>query len=541
MPDAPEAIPSAVTVRKGIVRAYDAVNHKADVQIVGSHPTLIAALRVATDIPAGDVVAGRQCTVLFLDPSNQDDALVLTIQGATPSGGGGGATTFTALTDTPGSYAGDALTYPRVNAGETALEHFDLLNAANAWSALQTFNAPIRATGNTVNDDLGIPRTNIGIIEDNAGLDIVYIGMSGFGRLPFTVMDWAMFKKPVMVWPVSGSGAVDLFTCQITSQALNGTNEVFRAFVGNSKPSGSGTGATIIGLDYGVGITQGPSGVTELTAVKAQVDVTNPGAGTSVADVFIFRGVASLWPDQAIPTRFTALHIPAIHRGVTRWGVRCLDQTTNLMAGQYAYGVQTDEFDASAAGNRWPYWYGDQPSGMIWGLTWEGVINAQERGSPAVTPAAGYRALYPKSDGWYDLDSAGVETKLGSGGAAHGAILTSERYAIGSGYGTVYNHPASNSATGTLAQQEVVVPFACTAKNLYAFADTNGHNGTNVLTVMKNGVATAITVTIAAGSTAVVSDTVNTVSFAAGDKITMRHVENASSGWAYFHWSLELA
>ena len=91
--DDPEAIPGAKIVRKGIVRAYTIGTHKADVQIVGSHPTLLTVIRVATDIPAADVVVGRQCTVLFLDPSNQDDALVLTIQGALPSGGGGGGGT----------------------------------------------------------------------------------------------------------------------------------------------------------------------------------------------------------------------------------------------------------------------------------------------------------------------------------------------------------------------------------------------------------------------------------------------------------------
>lgn len=123
--DDPEAIPGANTIRKAIVRAYDSETHKADVQIVGSHPTLLSGIRVATDIPADDVQASRQCTVLFLDPINQDDALVLTIQGATPSGGGGGATTFIALTDTPGSYSGQALKGVRVNATPNALEFYD--------------------------------------------------------------------------------------------------------------------------------------------------------------------------------------------------------------------------------------------------------------------------------------------------------------------------------------------------------------------------------------------------------------------------------
>ena len=77
-------------IRRAIIKSYDAVAHKASVQIAGSLAVWLDAVRVATNIPAADVVAGRQCTVLFLDPSNQDDAVVISIQGALPSGGGGG-------------------------------------------------------------------------------------------------------------------------------------------------------------------------------------------------------------------------------------------------------------------------------------------------------------------------------------------------------------------------------------------------------------------------------------------------------------------
>jgi len=44
--------------------------------------------------------------------------------------GGGGVTTFTALTDTPNSYLGEALKVPRINVGETALE-FAFLSHTN--------------------------------------------------------------------------------------------------------------------------------------------------------------------------------------------------------------------------------------------------------------------------------------------------------------------------------------------------------------------------------------------------------------------------
>ena len=76
-------------IKSAIIKSYDDAAHKATVQIAGSLGVWLDGIRVATDIPAADVVAGRQCTVLFLDPSNQDDAVVITIQGALPSGGGG--------------------------------------------------------------------------------------------------------------------------------------------------------------------------------------------------------------------------------------------------------------------------------------------------------------------------------------------------------------------------------------------------------------------------------------------------------------------
>jgi len=142
--DDPQAIAGAKIVRKGIVRAYDIVTHKADVQLVGSHPTLIPAVRMATDIPAADVVVGRQCTVLFLDPSNQDDAVVITIQGALPSGGGGGASTFIGLTDTPASYSGQALKELRVNAATNAVEFVDQYAYAHTYAALQAFSLGIK-------------------------------------------------------------------------------------------------------------------------------------------------------------------------------------------------------------------------------------------------------------------------------------------------------------------------------------------------------------------------------------------------------------
>lgn len=49
---------------------------------------------------------------------------------------------------------------------------------------------------------------------------------------------------------------------------------------------------------------------------------------------------------------------------------------------------------------------------------------AAEQGSTPDNPPSGYRKLYPKSDGWYDLDSGGTETSLGGGGGGANTSLS---------------------------------------------------------------------------------------------------------------------
>lgn len=50
------------------------------------------------------------------------------------------------------------------------------------------------------------------------------------------------------------------------------------------------------------------------------------------------------------------------------------------------------------------------------------IITATEQGATPATPAAGKRKLYPKADGFYQLDSSGLETKVGTGSGSGGAV-----------------------------------------------------------------------------------------------------------------------
>ena len=84
------------------------------------------------------------------------------------------------------------------------------------------------------------------------------------------------------------------------------------------------------------------------------------------------------------------------------------------------------------------------------------------------------------------------------------------------------------------ASRQVIIPVAGTIKNLYVLtATTQSANNSQVCTVRKNGASTAITTTIPASAAAgTFSDTTNSVSVAAGDRLSLQVQNNAASGTA---------
>ena len=76
-----------------------------------------------------------------------------------------------------------------------------------------------------------------------------------------------------------------------------------------------------------------------------------------------------------------------------------------------------------------------------------------------------------------------------------------------------------------------IVPFDGTLKTLYIDVEANTLNADNaVFTIMKNGVATTLTQTVAFGVTSITSDATHTVSVSAGDRISLRGVLGGASG-----------
>ena len=88
----------------------------------------------------------------------------------------------------------------------------------------------------------------------------------------------------------------------------------------------------------------------------------------------------------------------------------------------------------------------------------DGII----RTTTPATPPTGQRSLYPKADGWYDLSSAGVETKIvtQAGGqtkvyratltGSNGAIATTAVHENGLSAAIVWAYSAEGVYTGTL-------------------------------------------------------------------------------------------
>ncbi|MGB6837818.1 MAG: hypothetical protein WBF66_08950 [Dehalococcoidia bacterium] len=68
-----------MTIRSGIVKAFDAGTYTATVQLTGSLAVWLSNLPVARNIPSAEMVAGRRCAVIFFDASNPRDAVVAAV------------------------------------------------------------------------------------------------------------------------------------------------------------------------------------------------------------------------------------------------------------------------------------------------------------------------------------------------------------------------------------------------------------------------------------------------------------------------------
>lgn len=110
------------------------------------------------------------------------------------------------------------------------------------------------------------------------------------------------------------------------------------------------------------------------------------------------------------------------------------------------------------------------------------------------------------------------------------------------GVATRYHSVAGTIGTSTTTFQ-IPLPTACNFSNFYfRIAAAQGATGTLVLTLQKNGVDSALTITIAAGSAAGnYTDNTNTVTFAAGDTWQLKIVNNATTSTSMAGYSFKVS
>jgi hypothetical protein len=76
--------PPIPLIRSGVVRAYNAATHRADVQLDTSLGTFLPAVPVLSTVAPAEMRPGRRCVLVFLDPANPNDALVAGVYGDVP-------------------------------------------------------------------------------------------------------------------------------------------------------------------------------------------------------------------------------------------------------------------------------------------------------------------------------------------------------------------------------------------------------------------------------------------------------------------------
>ena len=132
------------------------------------------------------------------------------------------------------------------------------------------------------------------------------------------------------------------------------------------------------------------------------------------------------------------------------------------------------------------------------------------------------------------LGVAGVATASSNPRCILNSMLISDFIAAST---TSYYQPASAQADNTTENnRRYFVNNDCVAARLLVqTANTQSSSGSCIVSINKNGVATGISLTIAAGSVAgVFTDYVNSIAVSAGDYLTIKVVNNATGNSTFF-------
>jgi hypothetical protein len=66
-------------IKKAILKSFDADSYTATIQVAGSLSSWLAGVPVSRAIPLAEMVSGRACALLLLDPSNPQDSVIVAV------------------------------------------------------------------------------------------------------------------------------------------------------------------------------------------------------------------------------------------------------------------------------------------------------------------------------------------------------------------------------------------------------------------------------------------------------------------------------
>ncbi len=212
-----------------------------------------------------------------------------------------------------------------------------------------------RFTGSTVVDDDVLDMIDVGVIESNAGVDLIYlIPTVGTGYKPLTFPQGFRSRKASQIVAVSPGTGTLLLVQPDGNNALGGVT----AIQGIAKSSGSAAGQTVRGLDYIVGPNIGSGSISTLSALRVGFDAQ--GSGVLAVTTARMIETSMVWTSAPpLPTTVIGWDQVGITRGVNRRAGWIRDQTANAIGGDDIRGLQIDAFDADADGTQFPFNYGD--------------------------------------------------------------------------------------------------------------------------------------------------------------------------------------
>ena len=68
-----------MNIKQAILKTFNSSNYTATVQLVGSSQAYLENILVARNIPATELIAGRELAVLFFDEFRASDAVVAAV------------------------------------------------------------------------------------------------------------------------------------------------------------------------------------------------------------------------------------------------------------------------------------------------------------------------------------------------------------------------------------------------------------------------------------------------------------------------------